>query len=85
MLSTARRHRTQLPRDQLVPSRIDRDRSSAERVRNGLPVECYADRAGRLALVDDEREAKGERRGLVDQVAAAVMLQSWLDAQPGNQ
>ncbi len=27
---------------------------------------------------------KGDRRGLVDQVAAAVMLQSWLDAQPGG-
>jgi len=25
---------------------------------------------------------KGDRRGLVDQVAAAVMLQAWLDAQP---
>ena len=27
--------------------------------------------------------AKGDRRGLVDQVAAAVMLQSWLDAPAG--
>ncbi len=53
-----------------------------------LPVVAHDER---LTTVTAQRALagakvkKGERRGLVDQVAAAVMLQSWLDAQPGNQ
>ena len=50
-----------------------------------LPVVAHDER---LTTVTAQRALagakvkKGDRRGLVDQVAAAVMLQSWLDAQP---
>jgi putative Holliday junction resolvase len=52
-----------------------------------LPVVAHDER---LTTVTAQRALagakvkKGDRRGLVDQVAAAVMLQSWLDAQPGG-
>lgn len=51
----------------------------------GVPVETYDER---LTTVSAERilGARGvrakDRRAVVDKVAAAVILQSWLDAQP---
>ena len=51
----------------------------------GLPVVAHDER---LTTVTAQRALagakvkKGDRRGLVDQVAAAVMLQAWLDTQP---
>ena len=52
-----------------------------------LPVVAHDER---LTTVTAQRALagakvkKGDRRGLVDQVAAAVMLQSWLDVQTGR-
>ena len=53
-----------------------------------LPVVAHDERLTTVTAqraLAGARVKKGERRGLVDQVAAAVMLQSWLDAQPGSQ
>jgi putative Holliday junction resolvase len=51
----------------------------------GVPVETYDER---LTTVSAERSLRGagvkgrSRRKVVDQVAAAVILQAWLDARP---
>lgn len=51
----------------------------------GLPVEAHDERlttvTANRALAEGQVRKK-QRRGLVDQVAAAVMLQSWLDCHP---
>jgi putative Holliday junction resolvase len=51
----------------------------------GVPVETYDERLTTVTADNALREAKmrGEaRRRLVDKVAAAVMLQAWLDGRP---
>ena len=51
----------------------------------GVPVEAYDER---LTTVSAERSLRaagldaGGRRQVVDKVAAAVMLQAWLDSRP---
>jgi putative Holliday junction resolvase len=52
-----------------------------------LPVVAHDERLTTVTAQRALAEAKvkkGNRRALVDQVAAAVMLQSWLDAHPGR-
>jgi putative Holliday junction resolvase len=52
-----------------------------------LPVVAHDERLTTVTAQRALAEAKvkkGNRRALIDQVAAAVMLQSWLDAHPGR-
>jgi putative Holliday junction resolvase len=51
----------------------------------GVPITTYDER---LTTVTADRSLRGidldgyQRRKVIDQVAAAVMLQAWVDAQP---
>lgn len=63
------------------------DEADALRDTTDLPVETYDER---LTTVTADRSLRamdldaGERRQVVDKVAAAVLLQAWLDGRPRN-
>jgi putative Holliday junction resolvase len=61
-----------------------------EQLRTALPVpvECHDERLSTVSAERSLREAgvRGrDRRAVVDKVAAAVLLQSWLDSQPATE
>ncbi|MEO6120778.1 MAG: Holliday junction resolvase RuvX [Acidimicrobiales bacterium] len=67
-------------------ARAARDEAAALAVAVGLPVETFDERfttvtAQRALLAGGVRRA--DRKAMVDKVAAAVMLQSWLDRKAG--
>ncbi|MDP9020999.1 MAG: Holliday junction resolvase RuvX [Actinomycetota bacterium] len=53
-----------------------------------VPVECHDERLSTVSAQRSLREAgtrASARRAVVDKVAAAVLLQSWLDGQDGDE
>ena len=71
------------PAERAVLAEVEELRQAA----GGLPVGVHDERFTTVIAQRGLREARvkrGARRGVIDQVAAAVMLQSWLDAHRGE-
>jgi putative Holliday junction resolvase len=70
------------PAARLIEAEVDELRTQL-----GVPIELWDERfttvTAHQSLMDQKMKADARRR-VVDKVAAAVMLQSWLDAQPST-
>ena len=56
-------------------------------IRSGLPVHLWDERLTSVAaheILDEAGHGKRERRNIIDQVAAVVILRGWMDAHPAT-